>query len=233
METKEIQSVSELDEQFAFVCNNFSFKIEEIEAVVIASVVPRIDVIFENYFKENNVNYNFIDYSTSIGIDIKIDNPSELGSDLLVGAYQAAYKYGAPCIVVDMGTATTLSLVSPNKDFLGGVIYPGVLSSFNNLVKDTSKLTNVSVETPASVIGKSTTECLQSGMLYASSEAVNGLIKLIKEESGLSDIKVIITGGIASFLHPYINSSIYDENLLLDGLYNIYVNFIRKQYNKY
>ena len=139
METKEIQSVSELNEQFAFVCNNFSFKIEEIEAVVIASVVPRIDVIFENYFKENNVNYNFIDYSTSIGIDIKIDNPSELGSDLLVGAYQAVYKYGAPCIVVDMGTATTLSLVSPDKDFLGGVIYPGVLSSFNNLVKDTSK----------------------------------------------------------------------------------------------
>lgn len=233
METKEIQTIDQLDEQFAFVCNNYSFKMEEIETIVIASVVPRIDVIFENYFKENNINYKFVDYSTSIGIDIKINNPSELGSDLLVGAYQAVYKYGAPCIVVDMGTATTLSLVSSNKDFLGGVIYPGVLSSFNNLVKDTSKLTNVNVETPASVIGKSTTECLQSGMLYASSEAVNGLIKLIKEESGINDIKVIITGGIASFLHPYINSSIYDENLLLDGLYNIYINFIRKQYNKY
>ena len=233
METKEIKTVDQMEEQFNFVLNSYSFKLKEIEVAVIASVVPRIDNIFKEYFEINNVNYNFIDYLTQIGIDIQIDNPSELGSDLLVGAYQAAYKYGAPCIVVDMGTANTLSLVGANKEFIGGVIYPGVLSSFNNLVKDTSKLTTVSVEAPASVIGKNTVECLQSGMLYASSEAVNGLIKLMIEESDIKDAKVILTGGIASFLHPYIDSSIYDENLMLDGLFNIYMNYIRNQYKKY
>lgn len=228
METKEIKSVESLEEQFNFVSLNYRFLINEIKYVIIDSVVPRIDPIIFEFFKEKNIDSKFIDASSQIDIDIQIDNPSELGSDLLVGAYQAIYKYGGPCIVIDMGTATTLALVSDKKEFLGGIIYPGVLSSFNNLVKDTSKLTMASVEAPPSVIGKNTVECLQSGMLYASSEAVNGLVRMMIEESEMKDVKIIITGGIASFLHPYIKNSIYDENLLLDGLYNIYKNYIRK-----
>lgn len=233
METKEIDELSLLQEQFDIVSNTYGFKLNEIHYVMVDSVVPRIDALLENFFNENHLPFTFVNYMSPIGIDIKIDNPSELGSDLLVGAYQACNKYGGPCIVVDMGTANTVTLVSEKKEFLGGAIYPGVLSSFNNLVKDASLLTMTSVNAPSSVIGKSTSECLQSGMLYASSEAVNGLVRLIEEECEISNMKVIITGGIASFLHPYINNSIYDENLLLDGLCDIYTNFIKKNTLKY
>ncbi len=233
METKEIKELSLIQEQFDIVSSTYGFKLNEIHYVMVDSVVPRLDCLLETFFNEYHLPFTFVNYMSPIGIDIKIDNPSELGSDLLVGAYQACNKYGGPCIVVDMGTANTVILVSERNEFLGGAIYPGVLSSFNNLVKDASLLTMASVKAPSSVIGKSTSECLQSGMLYASSEAVNGLVKLIEEECEISNMKVIITGGIASFLHPYINNSIYDENLLLDGLCNIYINFIKKSTLKY
>lgn len=233
METKEITSLNQLSEQFSIITNTYSYLLNDFDYVIIDSVVPRIDIILEKFFIKNHLNYMFIDYNSPIGIDIKIDNPSELGSDLLVGAYQAYNKYGGPCLVVDMGTATTLFLINKNREFLGGVIYPGVLSSFGNLLKDTSKLNMKGIDAPSNVIGRNTNDCLQSGMLYGSSEAINGLINLIKSESGIDDFKIIITGGIASFLHPYINNSIYDENLLLDGLCSIYESFIKKSLKKY
>lgn len=233
METKEITSLNQLSEQFSIISNSYSYVLKDFEFIIVDSVVPRIDAILEKYFIKNQLNYKFIDYNSMIGINIKIDNPSELGSDLLVGAYQAYNKYGGPCLVVDMGTATTLFLLNESADFLGGVIYPGVLSSFGNLIKDTSKLNMKGIEAVSNVIGKNTNDCMQSGMLYGSSEAINGLVSLIKAESGIDNFKVIITGGIASFLHPYINNSIYDENLLLDGLCNIYESFVKKSLKKY
>lgn len=229
-DTKETTSVDKLIDDFNIGLNEYGLIAYDMEFAMIASVVDRIDDILKEFCKKINVEYYFINYLSPLGLTNKLENIEETGADLLVGAYQASKKYVLPLVVVDMGTATTLLVVSEKKEILGGAILPGVMSSYDNLFKNASKLAKLNVGIPSNVISKNTMECMRSGMVYGTSQSINGMIELMKDELNVSNLNVVITGGIASFIYPFINGAIYDDNLIIEGLKDIYEDIGKKLY---
>lgn len=155
------------------------------------------------------------------GLSIKIDNPAQLGSDLVVDAVAGIKNYPVPLVLIDMGTATTISVIDKNSDYLGGMILSGVSVSHDSLVNRTSMLRKVALEPPKRLIGTETVDCLKSGMIYGNAGALDGIIDRIRDEIG--ECTVVATGGLAGVIIPYCrNKIILDEDLLLKGLLAIY-----------
>ncbi|MBO5852447.1 MAG: type III pantothenate kinase [Clostridia bacterium] len=152
------------------------------------------------------------------GLNIKIDNPAQLGADLAAGAVGALHEYRVPCIIIDMGTATTISVLDKNGAFLGGTIGPGVRMTMKALAEGTAALPAISMAAPKSVIGKNTVDCMQSGIVLGTAAMLDGIIDRIIEELGEA-ATVVATGGLSKEIINYCkNDIIYNENLLLDGL---------------
>lgn len=195
---------------------------EDINGVIIGSVVPTMDAILEKVFiKYFNIKPLFVAPGLKSGIHIKIDNPKELGADLLVGAVAAVNKYKMPVLIIDMGTATTFVYVNENKELLGGVICAGLKTSYNSLFLNTSKLESVKISNRDDIMGKNTTSCIQNGMVFGTSSMIDGIISKFHKAYG--DFSVVLTGGDARFICNYLEEKvIVDENLLLDGLHLLY-----------
>jgi type III pantothenate kinase len=156
------------------------------------------------------------------GISIVIDNPAQLGSDLITGAVASVAEYSVPQIIIDMGTATTISVINKDKQYLGGAIMPGLRVSHDALITRTSQLPKIAFEKPKKIIGSNTIDCIKSGMLYGNAGAIDGLIDRFCEELG-EKCTVIATGGLAKTVVPLCkNDIIVDEDLLLKGLMLIY-----------
>lgn len=194
----------------------------DLSGAIIASVVPQIDQVLENAFKHYlDIKPIFVAPGTKTGIKIKIENPKQLGADLLVGAVAGADLYKAPCMIVDMGTATTVSVVSKDREFLGGVIYPGIMTAYSSLIKSTALLESAKLGKPESVVGRDTIASIQSGMIYGTIGAIERIVNEIKKQYG--DMTVIVTGGISKILADYFDPSyILDDDLLMKGLNIIY-----------
>ena len=200
-----------------------------IDYVMVASVVPVVSAKIKEKLTKLDINYSFVD-SVSLGLDIDLDDPRELGSDIVVGAYQAIKKYGYPSIVIDMGTAITMVVIDKNKCLLGGIIYPGFRSMYKVLFKDTALLKEVDIASVDHVIGKNTTDCIRSGMIFGTVSLLDGMIEdMIKEASLGCDTKIILTGGFSSLIYKKVKMGIYDKDLLTDGLKNIYEDIIEKE----
>lgn len=156
------------------------------------------------------------------GLNIKIDNPAQLGADLAAGAVGALHEYTMPCIIIDMGTATTVSVLDKNGTFLGGTIGAGVRMTIKALAEGTAALPAIGMTSPKSVIGKNTVDCMQSGIVLGTAAMLDGLIDRIQDELGES-ATVVATGGMSKEIITFCrNDIIYNENLLLDGLRLIY-----------
>jgi type III pantothenate kinase len=196
---------------------------QQIDGVIIASVVPSLDTIYEKMIRKYfHLVPLFVGPGIKTGINIKTDNPKQLGADILVGAVASLNKYGAPVIIIDMGTAITLFYVDASKELIGGIITPGIRTSYLGLFSKTSKLEEVKMDNPPNIIGKDTITCIQSGMIYGTASLLDGLIRKMKKVCG-GNPKVIITGGEAAFVKNFLEEEvIFDENLLLDGLRIIY-----------
>jgi type III pantothenate kinase len=197
--------------------------LKEIEAVMVASVVPQLnstlELMSESYLQATAV---FVDHTTNTGLKILYDQPSELGVDRIVAAVAAAEKYGAPCIVVDIGTATTFNAINSKREYLGGIIAPGLMTCAEALFSRAAKLPRVSIERPKNVIGKSTVEAMQSGIFYGYANLVNGLLEDMLHAMQETP-KVIVTGGLARVLTDALRYSYeVDQNLTLDGLRIVY-----------
>lgn len=155
-------------------------------------------------------------------LKITIDNPSQVGGDLLVGAVAALRHYQPPMAIIDMGTATTITVIDQEGRFAGGCICPGVRISMEALNTRTAQLPGISLQAPERVIGKNTTECMQSGLMHGAASMLDGLIARIEEEAG-HKLNVIMTGGISRFVMPLCrHDMIYDKDLLLKGLWALY-----------
>lgn len=156
------------------------------------------------------------------GLNIKIDNPAQLGADLVAGAVGAISEYTLPCVVIDMGTASTISVINRNGEYLGGVISAGVRLTLKALTENTAQLPSIDINAPKSVIGSNTVDCMKSGLIYGTAAMLDGLIDRITEELG--EIPTIVaTGGLSKDIIIYCkNDIIYNANLLLDGLREIY-----------
>ena len=194
-----------------------------ITAVAVASVVPQLNFTLK---KMSEVYFNhtplFIDHTTDTGVPIHYEPPSDVGADRIVDAVAAVQRYGAPCIVVDFGTATTFDAINAQAQYLGGVITPGITISSDALFERAARLPRVEIRRPASVIGASTVGSIQSGLFYGYIGLVDGILSRMREELG-AETRVVATGGLA----PLIASGselieAVDDTLTLEGLRIIY-----------
>jgi type III pantothenate kinase len=200
-----------------FALAHLDFK--DIEAIAIASVVPPLNYTLrrmsEVYFHLTPL---FIDHSTDTGIPILYEPASDVGADRIVDAVAAIHNYGAPCIVVDFGTATTFNAINSKAEYLGGVITPGIVVSSEALFTRTAKLPRVDIKRPSKVIGSSTVTAMQSGLYYGYVGLVDGLLERIIGEMDKRPT-VIATGGLAPLIatgSKFIEK--VDDTLTLLGL---------------
>ncbi len=173
---------------------------EGINRVIISSVVPplvtTLEQVSENYF---NIKPHIVGPGTRTGMNIKMDNPREVGADRIVNAVAAYHLYGGPVIIVDFGTATTFCAVNDAGDYLGGAIAPGIGIATEALIARASKLPRIELVKPNKVIGKNTVSGMQSGIIFGFVGQVDGVVSRMKKE--LSEkAKVVATGGLASLI---------------------------------
>lgn len=194
-----------------------------IDAIAIASVVPPLNftlkTMAETYF---HVTPLFVDHMTDTGLEILYEPASDVGADRIVDAVAAIKKYGAPCIVVDFGTATTFNAIDAGGRYIGGVITPGIMISSDALFERTSKLPRVDIRRPQKVIGSATISAMQSGLYHGFVGLVDGVLRKMTEEMG-NKPRVIATGGLASLIatgSEFIE--LVDDTLTLEGLRFVY-----------
>ena len=163
-----------------------------------------------------------VSYESLEGLKISIRHPETTGPDLIAGYVAAKELYGCPCIVIDMGTATTITVIDKEGALLGGGIVPGVGISLDALTSRAALLSSISLDTPAHVIGRDTVECLQSGMVYGTASMLDGFCDRIEEELGYP-CRVVATGGLAGQVVRCCRRKVeLSDTLLLDGLKLIY-----------
>lgn len=210
---------------FFFTLFNYeSLDMQKVEAVVIASVVPPIMHSLENavkkYFKKDPI---VIGPGIKTGINIKYENPREVGADRIANAVAAHEIYKAPVIIVDFGTATTFCAVSSKGEYLGGTICPGIRISAEALFQNAAKLPRIDLVKPESVIGRNIVTSMQAGIFYGYVGQVDYIVRRMKKEMGEDNIKVVATGGFARLIAA--ESETIDEVnglLTLEGLRIIY-----------
>ena len=196
---------------------------EQLSGAIISSVVPDVTGTVKRAIeKYAGLKAMVVSPGVKTGLSILVDNPAQLGTDLVVDAVAAINRYPVPLIVIDMGTATTLSVIDKNKNYIGGMIMPGVNISADALTNYTSQLPKIAFEAPKKLIGKNTVECMKSGIMYSSACAIDGLIERTEAELG-NKCTLIATGGIASLIVPLCKRDIIvDDELSLRGLMIIY-----------
>lgn len=196
---------------------------ENIEDAIISSVVPSVGKSVSNAIsKLCHIVPLMLGPGVKTGLNIKIDNPAQLGADLVAGAVGAIDSYNLPCVIIDMGTATTVSVVDGNGMFLGGVIAAGVRLTLKALAENTAQLTSIPIEAPKAVIGTNTVECMQSGLVFGTAAMLDGLLCKIEDELGETPT-IVATGGMSKDIIVHCSHDIiYNENLLLEGLRVIY-----------
>ena len=195
----------------------------DVEGTIISSVVPLVQQVLERAVARlTGKPCLTVGPGLKTGLNIRIDNPAQAGSDLIVGAVAAIEAYGAPLCVIDLGTATTISVIDQKGAFVGGTIAPGVMLSLNALSSGTAQLPAISLEKPRCAIGTNTVDSMRSGLLLGSAAMLDGMVERIEEELGYP-VKVVATGGLAKFIAPLCKREmIIDDNLLLKGLVILY-----------
>lgn len=201
----------------------YGVQYEKIEGSIVSSVVPQVTGSVVNAL-ERLIGKKPLIVGPGIrtGLNIRIDDPAELGSDLCADAVGALAKYPKPIIIFDMGTATTISVIDAKGCLLGGAIIPGVRTSLDALSQNASLLPHIGLEAPRDLIGRNTIDCMKSGAVFGTAALIDGMAQRIEERLG-QKATIVATGGNSSYIIPYCKSKIiYDANLLLEGLINIY-----------
>ena len=196
---------------------------EQITGAIISSVVPSVtENVQQAIFRLIGQQAMVVSPGMKTGLNILLDDPKQLGSDRVADAVGAIGEYPCPLIIVDMGTATTISVIDGQKNFMGGMIIPGLQVSLDSLANRTSQLPHISLEAPKKVIGTNTVDCMKSGIIYSTAGSIDGAIERIEEELG-ETCTVVSTGGHARKIIPYCHHEILiDPHLLLKGLMTIY-----------
>lgn len=219
---------STVDEYGVLIHNLFQMAgipVREIEGVIVSSVVPPLVGVVEEmchkYMKKTPL---IVGPGIRTGLNLRYENPREVGADRIVNAVAAVEKYGGgPLIVVDFGTATTFDCIDHHGSYLGGAIVPGIGIATEALVQRASKLPRVELEKPKKVIGRNTVHAMQAGIIYGYAGQVDGLVRRIKAEMGTDEVKVIATGGLAELIASEAESiDQIDPLLTLEGLRIIY-----------
>lgn len=202
------------------------YKLPDIDAAILSSVVPPVTTALRRMAEEYlHVGLLIVEPGIKTGVKVNIDNPREAGADRIVNTLAAHVRYGGPAIVVDFGTATTFDVVSPDGEYLGGAIAPGINVAAEALFRYTAQLRRIELVAPRSSIGKNTVHAMQSGVVWGYISLVEGMVGRIKRDMGEmgAGAKVIATGGLARLIAEHTDCvDIVDVNLTLDGLRLIY-----------
>ena len=196
---------------------------DRIEGSIIASVVPQVLNSMQTAIKKlTDKRCLVVGPGLKTGLDIRLDNPSQTGADLVVGCVAALREHKSPMIVVDMGTATTMVVLDQKGALIGGCICPGVKISMDALTNGTALLPGLQLDQPKKAIGRNTIDCMRSGIMMGTACMIDGMVERMEQELGYKTT-VIATGGIAKFVIPMCRTQIlYDKDLLIKGLAILY-----------
>ena len=213
------RSEDEIESVILSLLRKSNIKVKENTSIILSSVVPTLNVPLKNVLKKIFGSRLFVlGVGLKTGVALKVDNPSEVGSDLIADIAGLKAKYGAPAIVADLGTATKILLLDKDGFFSACSIAPGLIISSKCLSSQGELLPNVSLEAPKSVLGRNTVEAMNSGILYGHLELVEGLVRRFEEELGYKCHKVL-TGGNANYIKDIISKDfILDLDLAIEGL---------------
>jgi len=194
-----------------------------VEGAIIASVVPKeTGIVRAAVEKLTGKTVLLVGPGVKTGLNIVTDNPAQVGADMIVSAVAGLKYYGAPLVIVDMGTATTFSVIDRSSRFIGTVIMPGVRTSLDALASSTAQLPGISVEAPRKVVGRNTVDSMKSGVVFGEAACIDGILDRIEEETGF-DVTAVATGGAAESIIGHCRRTVlYDRELTLKGLYIIY-----------
>lgn len=197
---------------------------QQIEGTVIASVVPNVmHSLVGGITKYLDTPPLIVGAGTRTGIRIVTENPKEIGPDRIVDAVAAYEKYGGPVLVLDFGTATTYDYVTEDGCFAAGITAPGIRISAKALWEDTAKLPVVEIKKPRSILAQETISSMQAGLVFGQIGQTEYIVNMVKKETGISDMKVVATGGLGRIISDETDTiDIYDSSLTLDGLQLIY-----------
>ena len=223
LSTDSTKTVLEYAISFKNVLEMYRLDPADIHGSIISSVVPPVtNIVRDAARKITGQDVVIIGPGVKTGINILMDNPAQLGSDLVANAVAGIAEYKAPLIIIDIGTATTISVVDKKQNYIGGMILPGIRVSSDSLTSRTSQLPRISVEAPKKLIGTNTIDCMKSGLIYGNASCIDGMIRRIEGELG-EKATVIATGGLAGCIIPHcLEDIIIDDALLLKGLKLIY-----------
>ncbi len=196
---------------------------DAVDGSVISSVVPAVGTAIKRAVEKLcGITPISIGPGVKTGLNIRIDNPAQLGADMVAGAVAAIAKYPLPCIVFDLGTATTISVIDANGAFLGGAIAAGLGTTLNALATGTAQLPFIDIAAPDKAIGTNTVDCMRSGLVVGAAAMLDGMAMRMERELGMT-ATLVATGGLAGSVTSHCEREIIiDDDLLLDGLYIVY-----------
>ena len=206
----------------------YGVKAADLEGAIVASVVPQVLNSIKTAIKKlTGKTALVVGPGLKTGLNIKVENPSQTGADLVVGAVAALREHKPPMIVIDMGTATTMIVIDETGAFIGGAISPGVKISMDALTDRTALLPGLQLDQPRRAIGRNTIDCMRSGIMLGTACMIDGMVERMEAELGRK-VTVVATGGIAKFVLPMCRTRIlYDKDLLLRGLAILYAENVK------
>lgn len=210
---------------YASLFSALNIKADTLEIVLISSVVPEADYALKHFFKKNGIDCVFADY-TNVPLDVKYNPKDSVGADRLCASYAASVLYPkSNLVVIDFGTAITFDVVSKKKEYLGGLIFPGLSTSKNALVEKASLLPDIDLKKASKVIGDSTEKSMLAGIYYGTIAMAKGVIVKIKRELGIKKVTVVATGGDADFMRRAIE----DANFIVPDLVHRGLLFLKEE----
>lgn len=201
----------------------YGCEVGQLDGAIVSSVAPAVtNPICTAINKTVHLDPLVVGPGMKTGLNIAINDPAELGADLLAVSVAALHKYPLPNAVCDLGTASTISVVDKDGKMIGGIIYPGIRTSLMALVNNAAQLPQISYDTPKRVVGRNTIDCMQSGLIFGAASLLDGMLDRIEDELGMP-VTAIATGGFsADVIRNCRRQFIQDENLVLEGLRILY-----------
>ena len=202
----------------------YRFHYTEVSGAILCSVVPPLNFMMEKALTRLLGRPPMVvGPGVKTGLNIRMPVQTQVGADIVADAVSALEKFSPPIITIDMGTATTIGVISQGRNYEGGLLLPGVNVSLEALSRRAAQLPDISLQHPKSLIGKTTEDCMRSGIVYGTAGMLDGVIDRIREEFPGQKLSVVATGGNAPVIVRYCrNPIIYDKYLLMDGLWTIY-----------
>ena len=201
----------------------YGMDLKSIDGAILSSVVPPVTEAIRRAVRQlTGLDCMVVGPGVRTGMNVRVDDPGTVAGDLIVGGVAAMHYYGTPAIVLDLGTATTATVIDRNGCFSGGAIMPGVKLSYGALAAGTSLLPEISITPPKKCIATNTVDCMRSGAVFGTAAMIDGLIDRMEEELGMK-CTVVATGGLASSIVPCCRHEIvFDDDLLLKGMWYLY-----------